>query len=203
MSGSRMPKQGKQGKSIWRLIAPETPSPPESAPKDGGKESRKLEPPWYPLVAEAMVRDRQVWQTACTRAIPIGDKINGPQWTNPDVVGWIEPEPAARVLNFPTKLVAVEVKRQSDQNSLLTGFAEACAYLDFAHVSWLVVPWCEGSAIERVARLCAIHGLGLAYAHEEEDKMLSLEVGVLPRCHNPGAHEIAGFLMRLKEAGIE
>ena len=181
-----MPKRSK-----WRLARRgESPPPPEAAPEIDDRESA-----WYRPVAEALVRDNQTRQTACTRAVACGERLNGPQWTNPDVVGWIDPDPVAKVHNFPAQLVAVEVKRQSDQKSLLTGFAEACAYLDFAHFSWLVAPWCEGPAIERVGRLCVVHGLGLAYAHEEEDgdEMLWLEVGVPPRRHEPGAREFAEF----------
>ena len=180
-------------KARWHIHGP---TPPEAADGDQGRESD-----WYPLAADALVN-----YTACTRAVPCGDALNGPKWTNPDVVGWIEPDPAAKVLNFPTRLAAVEVKRAADPNSLLTGFAEACAYLDFAHISWLIVPWCEVSAVERVERLCVIHGLGLAYAHEDnegEDPGLWLEIGAHPRCHTPGAREIAEFLKRLKTAGIE
>ena len=182
-------------KALWRIPKPAAPpSGPEAAESGPARESD-----WYPLVADALMN-----QTACTRAVSCGERLNGPQWTNPDVVGWIDPDPVAKVHNFPAQLVAVEVKRQSDQKSLLTGFAEACAYLDFAHFSWLVAPWCEGPAIERVGRLCVVHGLGLAYAHEEEDgdEMLWLEVGVPPRRHEPGAREFAEFLNRLKEAGI-
>ena len=187
-------------KNLWRFVeGHESPAPPEAAPESGGESA------WYQPVAEALVRDRQTHQTACTRAVACGDALNGPQWTNPDVVGWIEPDAAAKILHFPTRLVAAEVKRSADQKALLTGFAEACAYLDFAHFSWLVVPWCEGVAIERVGRLCKIHGLGLAYVHEDEDDKgdaLWLEVGVPPRCHEPGAREFADFLNRLQAAGI-
>ena len=185
-------------KALWRIPKPAAPpSGPEAAESGPARESD-----WYPLVADALMN-----QTACTRAVSCGDALSGPKWTNPDVVGWIEPEAAAKVHNFPTKLAAVEVKRAADPGSLLMGFAEACAYLDFAHFSWLVVPWCEADiTIERVERLCAVHGLGLAYAHEYGEggkEGVWLEIGVPPRCHTPGAHEFADFLNRLQAAGIE
>ena len=145
----------------------------------------------------------------CTKAVPSGDMLSGPKWTNPDVVGLIEPDVFARAHGFPTKIVAVEIKRAEDSTSLLTGFAEACAYLDFAHISWLVVPWCDNDTIWRVERLCACIGLGLAYAYksdqedEDQEEVLLLQVGVYPRCHKPGARELNEFLKRLDERDIK
>lgn len=182
-----------------------TTAPPSDAPGGRGagdgadKESRLYAP-----VADALVN-----MGFCTSAVPSGDELNGPMWTNPDAVGLIVPPPFAGVRHYPTKLVAVEIKSRTDLNPLLTGFAEACAYLDFAHISWLVVPWCDdGHAIGRVERLCEIHGVGLAYFHEEkqeeeEEKTLWLEIGVRPRCHTPGAREFAEFLQRLEGKGIK
>ena len=185
-------------KGNWRPVqAPETSAAPQAAPEAGGRESD-----WYQPIANLLVEEGQIYQTGCTRAVVCGGKLNGPQWTNPDVVGWIEPDASAKVLNFPTRLVAVEIKRASDQASLLTGFAEACAYLDFAHFSWLIVPWCDGPGIERVGRLCKIHGLGLAYVHTDDESAgeIWLEVGIPPRRHEPGASEFAEFTDRLKTA---
>ena len=185
-------------KGSWRPVqGPEGASAPPPAPEAGGRESD-----WYQPIANLLVKGGQVCQPGCTRAIVCGGKLNGPQWTNPDVVGWIEPDSSAKVLNFPTRLVAVEIKRASDQASLLTGFAEACAYLDFAHFSWLIVPWCEGLGVERVGRLCKIHGLGLAYVctDDESAEKIWLEVAVPPRCHEPDAREFAEFLDHLKTA---
>ena len=176
---------------------------PQSAkPPQTEEEGKAREPGWYEPVAEALVS-----MGLCTIARPSGNNLNGPKWTNPDVVGRIVPEPHALQHNFPTRLVAVEIKRAIDTTSLLTGFAEACAYLDFAHISWLVVPWWEeySEAIVRVERLCVAHGLGLAYAWEKDQdggKDLGLAVGVHPRCHKPGAREFNEFLKRLEKANV-
>lgn len=173
--------------------------------RDGGDdEGGKRESEWYQPVA-----DRLVDFGLCTSATPSGDDLNGDKWMNPDVVGLVEPGVHASAKNFPTKLVAVEIKRAVDTNSLLTGFAEACAYLYFAHISWLVAPWkCEGDTIARVEQLCLIHGLGLAYVHadredEEGESVWGLTVGVHPRCHKPGAHAFDEFLARLANKGIK
>ena len=184
----------------WMSVdIPESVRPPETEEEGGKKESK-----WYEPVADQLVD-----LGLCTRAESSGDALNGPRWMNPDVVGLITPGAYALAKNFPTKLVAVEIKRAIDTNSLLTGFAEACAYLYFAHISWLVVPWCEGDTIARVEQLCLIHGLGLAYVHEEEgeeggdgETVLWLEVGVHPRCHKPGAREFDEFLAMLAGKGI-
>ena len=177
----------------------------ESArPPETEEQRKQREREWYEPVADALVSSG-----LCTSAKSSGDGLNGPKWTNPDVVGLITPGPYAQVHDFSTQLVAVEIKREIDTTSLLTGFAEACAYLDFAHISWLIVPWWEedSEAIGRVERLCAAHGLGLAYVREEEDEdgenVLWLEVGVRPRCHKPGAREFNEFLKRLADRGID
>ena len=179
----------------WRLIGG-----PESGESPGAKGATKPEPEFYQPVA-----DRLVAEGICTDAKSSGDKLSGAQWTNPDVVGLVEAGADARLRGFPTQLVAVEVKCVTDSGPLLTGFAEACAYLDFAHVSWLVVPSCNNAAIRRVTRLCVIHGLGLACFQEEDvggQTVLSLDVRVHPRCHKPGAREFSEFLARLRKAKI-
>ena len=214
------------GNGAWQLPDQSDPAaggsdePPASQPddeellksSDGGEEEkeekqreqeREWERMWYPPIAKMLVDEG-----ICTSAKPSGDALNGEQWTNPDIVGKIVPPAAAKLHGFSTCLVAVEVKRRVDKRSLLTGFAEACAYLEFAHISWLVVPWCDKNHIYRIERLCGMHGLGLAYVIEEDDdgkKALRLEVGVKPccHCHKPGAREFAEFLVRLEKAEID
>ena len=170
----------------------------ESGHDEPTRQQRERE--WYQPVADALIN-----LGLCTNAVNCGDDIKGPQWTNPDVVGLIKPPIVAHEYahNFPAQLVAVEVKRATDAGSLLTGFAEACAYLDFAHFSWLIVPWCDNNdTIARVERLCESHGLGLAYVREEteeEEEVLWLEISIRPRCHNPDARQFARFLQRLTD----
>ena len=178
----------------------------ESEQDEPTRQQRERE--WYQPVADALIN-----LGLCTNAVRCGDDIKGPQWTNPDVVGLIKPPVVAHeyVHNFPVRLVAVEIKRATDTGSLLTGFAEACAYLDFAHFSWLIVPWCDNNdTIARVERLCKeSHGLGLAYVREEtekeeeeEEEALWLEISIRPRCHNPDAREFSRFLQRLADRNI-
>ena len=189
----------------WTAVEiPESARPPQTEEEGAQRGQPEPESEWYGPVADELVN-----MGLCTSARPSGDDLNGPRWTNPDVVGLIRPGLHALPHNFPTQLVAVEIKRAVDAPSLLTGFAEACAYLDFAHISWLVVPWLgDGEAIARVERLCVVHGLGLAYVREEEqedgngEKVLWLEVGVHPRCRKPGAREFDEFLKRLADRGI-
>lgn len=187
-------------KQLWQLldVSQSTMSPKTE------EEGRNLERAWYEPVAKRLVDDG-----LCTSAQSIGQALNGPKWTNPDVIGFIKPTPVAAVHNFPTELVAVEIKRAFDPVPLLTGFAQACAYLDFAHVSWLMIPRIEyhDATFSRVERLCAIHGLGLAYVHEEEDeegeKDIWLEIAVKPRRHQPGVQEFANFLTQLADKQIK
>ena len=176
---------------------------PESAGARGvERESRKSESEWYQPVADALVN-----MGTCTSAVSVGDGLNGPKWTNPDVVGLITPGVFTRAYNFPVRqLVAVEIKRTIDPNSLLVGFAEACAYLEFAHISWLVVPWCDddNDTIERLERMCLIHGLGLAYAHEDNEDgeyVFWLDVGVHPRSQKPDERMLEDFLKRVTGKG--
>ena len=181
-----------------RVDVPElesSPPPPPLSPSGQGNESE-----WYLPVANAMEE-----QGICTSAKPSGDDLKGLRWTNPDVVGKIVPSDTAKVHGFSTQLVAVEIKRATDSESLLKGFGQASAYLDFAHLSWLVVPWCENEAVYRVARLCVKHGIGLAYVRDDVDEGQQewLEIDIRPRCQKPDSDKFTDFLWRIREAGID
>lgn len=165
------------------------------------RKSRKDEAGWYQPVASELVN-----MGICTSAVPVGDGLNGAKWTNPDVVGVITPGVYTGRYGFSTQqLVAVEIKRVIDSTALLVGFAEACAYLEFAHISWLVVPSQRGNdTIGRLERLCLIHGLGLAYAHENNEDgeyVFSLEVVVHPRSQKPNERMLEDFLKRVTDKG--
>ena len=174
---------------------------PESAgTREAERESRKKESEWYQPVADELVN-----MGICTSAVRVGDGLNGAKWTNPDVVGLIKPGLHTRGYGFPVQqLVAVEIKRAIDLNSLLVGFAEACAYLEFAHISWLVVPRRNNVPIGRLERLCLIHGLGLAYAYEDNkdgEYDFSLDISVHPRSQKPDEHMLEDFLKRVTDKG--
>lgn len=95
----------------------------------------------------------------CTKAISLGGNKFKDKWGTPDVIGIRKSKPSD-VVQFPTEIVCVEVKL--DSNALITAFGQACSYKLFSHKSYLVVP--RDSSEEDLARLdalCRIFGIGL------------------------------------------
>ena len=202
MHRARMVEQ--VGRGVWACAnvseMPET-APAEEVDEPAPQlEAPQLEVPLYPMVKDQLVNSLD----ACTRAEIVGGKgnIGGGTFATPDVVGIIAPTPTARHYGFHNKILAVEVKSVTNPQALLVGYAQASAYLDFAHMALLVVPWCHGPNIDRVTRLCEKNGIGLAFIRDEDGEKW-LEMWFPPRSQQPAPKQLEEFIHRLNMAGID
>ena len=159
--------------------------------------SARLERDEYELVADQLVESGE-----CCYAKVIGDAHRRGRWNNPDIVCAVVPNEVALENGFQPKLLAVEVKAEITATALFGGFAQACAYQGFAHMAYLVVPWCNSENIDRVMRLCQEHGVGLAFICEENGEKW-LEIEISPRSQDPDPDQFAGFLNHLGVRRIE
>ena len=185
--------------SQWRFVDSQEQQTPLQYRSDSPA-SPQNEERYYPMVAEQLFGGY---------ARIIGGAIGPGKFKTPDVVGVVEPNEIAKVNGFSAKLVAVEVKDATDANSLFTGFAQSCAYQGFAHMAYLVVPWCDNENIDRIIRLCRANGVGVAFIIASEDGSNDegggewLEIQVPPRSQEPDPDQFEEFLNRLDIVKIE
>ena len=94
----------------------------------------------------------------CDGAIDAGDLGLGGVWGTPDVIG-VAKSSDNDLMPF-TEMVSAEIKVRKSANWLMTGFGQACAYKNFSHQSYLVIP--KGASSEsRLISLCRHFGIGL------------------------------------------
>ncbi|HEX9430560.1 MAG TPA: hypothetical protein VF944_09300 [Candidatus Bathyarchaeia archaeon] len=97
----------------------------------------------------------------CTRAIPLGGNMLRWKWGTPDVIGVYESR-RTHIIKSDTVLVSAEVKLETNTNSLITAFGQACSYRLFSHKVYLVIPEDTDDETEaRLEALCQIFGIGL------------------------------------------
>ena len=66
-----------------------------------------------------------------------------------------------------TEIVSAEIKVGKDTGWLMSGFGQACAYKNFSHQSYLVIP--KGTSSEsRLISLCRHFGIGLVVFDETQ-----------------------------------
>ena len=189
------------GRGVW-ACANVSEMPETVQAEDDDEPAPQLEVPLYPMVKDQLVNSLG----ACTRAEIVGGKgnIGGGTFATPDVVGIIAPTPTARHYGFHNKILAVEVKSVTRPKDLFVGYAQASAYLDFAHMALLVVPWCHGPSIDRVTRLCEENGIGLAFIRDgDEDDEKWLDMWFPPRSQQPEPKQLEEFINRLNNAEID
>ena len=180
----------KIGFALWRLSSADDKASAKETP--GRNEMAK-----YKLVAEHLVSSGE-----CASARITGDDRKPGKWSNPDVVGAVMPNKTAMCNGFAPKLMAVEVKDATDASALFGGFAQACAYQGFAHMTYLMVPWCDNNNITRVSRLCRTNGVGLAFICEEGgDEWLDFQIPA--RDQEPDPDQFEDFLNHLGITRIE
>ena len=153
-----------EAKGKWLRVIPSAPGPAPVVDGDSLKEERKKasgnlkEELFYdPLASELETLEE------CTHAVALGGASLGGRWGTPDVLGVIEPDPSIDRLKFSTEIVAVEVKSDADERTLIEGFGQACAYRAFSHKSYLAVPKMErtNAGLRRLESLCDNFGIGL------------------------------------------
>ena len=132
----------------------------------------------------------------CTKAIPLGGKVFGEQWTTPDVIGLFEPKRTS-VVHFPTEVVSAEIK--TDDTQIMHAFGQACAYRLFSHKTYLVVP--ESVNTARIVELCRVLGLGLVYLDLKAEKQDPVEqmfdVKLLAQKHAPNMFYLNHYMSKI------
>ena len=190
-----MKRRGDAGRispALWRLLGADDNA--SSSKQPGQNESAK-----YKLVAELLVSEG-----ICASARITGDNHRPGKWSNPDVVGAVMPNKTAMCNGFLPKLMAVEVKDATGASALFEGFAQACAYQGFAHMVYLIVPWCDNKDIDRVSRLCRTNGVGLAFIRDDgEDGEEWLDFQIPARDQEPDPGQFENFLDHLDITRIE
>ena len=136
----------------------------------------RKEESFYPPFAAYLVRIKE-----CTNAIPLGGKKFGGRWGTPDVIGVLRPGGEDRV-KFPDEIVSAEIKT-NDQH-LVTAFGQACAYRQFSHKTYLVVPAPKDTA--RLESLCRVFGIGLVYFDpKQKPEKVKFDVKLPAQKHSP------------------
>ena len=147
----------------------------------------------------------------CTMAAKAGKPTIQLRWANPDVVGVFKPPSPVGHFNFPTQIVAVEIKsKNSAESRIIEAFGQACAYKAFAHKAYVVVPnaeHCSDADIGRLEYLCNESGIGLCL-FDPTDKGTDFDIRVRARSHNPDPVFVNIFIQKLeksikKELGLE
>lgn len=95
----------------------------------------------------------------CNNAIGLGGRGFGDKWGTPDAIGVMRRLPG-NVVDFQTEIVSAEIK--ANNNKLVEGFGQACAYRLFSHKVYLVAPGnVDPSDLQRLEALCMTSGIGL------------------------------------------
>ena len=119
----------------------------------------------------------------CTKAIPLGGNIFKDKWGTPDVIG-IRESKRSDIIEFPTEIVSVEIK--TDSNGLITAFGQACAYKIFSHKSYIVVPkQSQYEDITRLDSLCRLFGIGLILFNNADIESPDFEIRARAIKHEP------------------
>ena len=149
---------------------------------------------FYPSFA----RKLEDWEE-CSIAMPWGGAGMGIKWGTPDVIGIRKPPVRSDALNFPTEIVAVEIKSRSRQQRLIEAFGQACAYKAFAHKVYLVVPDKPHSSEDDIGRLdslCKIFGLGLCL-FDPTNKDTDFSIRARAHSHQPDISHVEFLLDKL------
>lgn len=146
------------------------PSPGESSEtsssSNGVTESVDLaarfpEKEFYAAFANYLKGEGDLGLEECTQAISIGEKRTGGKWSNPDVIG-VYRSPLTDIIKEEPLIVAAEIKVDTSEGPLITGFGQACSYRLLSHKVYLVIPKdVEAELRARVESLCQIFGIGL------------------------------------------
>ncbi|MBI3420834.1 MAG: hypothetical protein HY006_02115 [Candidatus Sungbacteria bacterium] len=121
----------------------------------------------------------------CTKAKVLGGNRLGLRWSTPDVLGINKSEEFDAVKHW-IEIVSAEIKLQTDSQSLITAFGQACAYRLFSHKVYIVVP--ETSSfqdIDRIESLCLIFGIGLILFNPQNPDVGTFNRKVWAMKHEP------------------
>jgi hypothetical protein len=143
------------------------------------KKKSIAEEDFYKPFAEWLVNELE----ECTKAIALGGNIFKDKWGTPDVIG-VRESKRSDIIQFPTEIVSVEIK--TDSNGLITAFGQSCAYKIFSHKTYIVVP--NDSQIEDITRLdtlCRQFGIGLILFDNKNPELPNFTIRVRADKHEP------------------
>ena len=132
-----------------------------------------------------------------TKAIVLGGNKFKDKWGTPDVIG-VNKAPEKFILKYPTEIVSVEIKSNTD--GLITAFGQACSYKLFSHKTYIVIP--ESSSredIEKIDALCLIFGIGLILFNNENVKDPNFDIRVRASKHEPDMYYVNKYMKLVED----
>ncbi len=112
----------------------------------------------------------------CTVARPIEEEMKKQKWANPDVIGYHKVGTTSSFQMRP-KLVAGELKVDTEYRELITGFGQAVSYLLFCHKSYLAIPSdASHDDIRKIESLCIKFGIGLLTFNRQDSEKPDFKV---------------------------
>lgn len=128
----------------------------------------------------------------CTKAIKLGGNRFRDRWGTPDVIG-IKKSMPSDIIKFEHVIVSAEIK--TDTSGLITAFGQACAYKNFSHKVYIVIP--KNSSEEdksRIESLCLIFGIGLIFFDSANTENPQFEIRVRPIKHEPDSFYVNKYM---------
>ncbi|MCS7029539.1 MAG: hypothetical protein NZ519_12320 [Bacteroidia bacterium] len=132
----------------------------------------------------------------CTKAIKLGGNRFRDRWGTPDVIG-IKKSMPSDIIKFEQVIVSAEIK--TDTSGIITAFGQACAYKNFSHKVYIVIP--KNSSEEdksRIESLCLIFGIGLIFFDSTNTENPQFEIRVRPIKHEPDSFYVNKYMKLLE-----
>ena len=121
----------------------------------------------------------------CTKVKVLGGNRLGLRWSTPDVLG-INKSEEFDAVKHDTEIISAEIKIQTDSQSLITAFGQACAYRLFSHKVYIVIPETSSRQdIDRIESLCLIFGIGLSLFNPQNRSIETFTKKVWAMKHEP------------------
>ncbi len=133
----------------------------------------------------------------CTKAIKLGGNRFRDRWGTPDVVG-IKKSMPSDIIKFEPVIVSAEIK--TGTSGLITAFGQACAYKNFSHKVYIVIP--KNSSEEdksRIESLCLIFGIGLILFDSTNKENSQFEIRVRPIKHEPDSFYVNKYMKLIED----
>ncbi len=148
----------------------------------------KMEEDFYEPFANWLVNELE----ECTKAIPLGGNRFRDKWGTPDVIG-IKKSMPSDIIKFESVIVSAEIK--TDTSGLITAFGQVCAYKNFSHKVYIVIP--KNSSEEdksRIESLCLIFSIGLIFFDSTNTENPQFEIRVRPIKHEPDSFYVNKYM---------
>jgi hypothetical protein len=123
----------------------------------------------------------------CTHAVALGKNVLKSKWATPDVIGVFRVHDQGRYKgNQITSFISAEIKLDDSGTAAIEAFGQACAYLEFSHKVYLVLPQTIVEVNKRrIESLAQILGLGLVFFDPTRTENVPFEIRVRPQLREP------------------